>query len=305
MMKNFEKIILLLKQLIEKKFSIEKAINVLGSLEKENKDVGEFSRKCYDSLMKGYSLSSFIKMYFPNVKYERYIYLIQWGEICGNISFAFNLVCYELNANKKTIRQIQNVLMYPVVVIVIVIVLTIYIFMFCKNIYDFSIDVYVKTIFAFIFFVLYFLTFMNIIKRFLTKTDEHNFFQILNLFLENKIDIITSLKFISEYFCNKHNLNYNKIYIDLKNGEDVISVLNNNLKISELDYLILRTSFMSGDLISGIKTVYEKFEERFVNRRQIILSFVEPIMILGVAVYILSILITLVLPMITNFGGVL
>lgn len=302
-MNMFEKIIFMLKQLSEKKFSIDRAISVLGSMKNRNDYVNIFFRKCHDALKNGYTLSSFMKLYFPDKKYDKYIYLIQCGEMCGNILFSLNLISSEINEKKKISRRFKNVLIYPMVVISITIILTVLIFRFCKNVFVFENFVYVKIFLAFIFLLFYFLSFIFVVKRFLTKSDEYIFFETLNLFLENKIDISCSLKYISSYL-NEKNI-FKKIYCELEAGEDLIFVLENNMKISEMDILILKTFSMVGELSKGIKSVYEGYKEVFENKNQIILNLIEPIMIVGVALYVVCVLIYLVLPILTNFGGVI
>ena len=126
-----------------------------------------------------------------------------------------------------------------------------------------------------LFSVFYYILIIFIIRKLMNRKYKYLLLILITLLIHNNINYLNKNMFVTtidvgqgdslliEYPHNKNVLidTGGIINYDNKNtyslGINTIIPYLKSRGIKKLDYLILRTSFMSGDLISGIKTVYE------------------------------------------------
>ncbi|MGX6590967.1 type II secretion system F family protein [Cetobacterium ceti] len=310
--------------LLEGGISLKNALRINLELLKDAK-AKNMVEKLIVNIEMGYSLSEILKKYTKLKKI--YIVFLEVGEITGNIGKAFKIIDIIQEREKKYKMKFYGIMAYPFITIVfsffILIGMSIFIVPKILEIYSTSgiklpiitkiiiiilefLRKYFYIIFLFIFILTYGLKNKKI-KNVIFKT---SFFKkvfqegigtyfaiVLGNLLVGGLSLITALNFLKEIFERDQEKEIiEKMILRIKIG-DTLGNICEEIKIFTLEELaLIKISEETGELSKTFLLIGQMRENKLQEKLNLLLKIGEPILIIGVGIFLSFFIIGLYLP---------
>ncbi len=326
--------------LIKSGISIEEALKIIYT-QSESEDLKEILKGVIKEVKSGNSLACSFRKY-PEYFDEYYSSIVEAGEKNGFLFETFiNLYNYLVNRNKFKKKLIVS-LTYPVFLAIFSLIVVLFLSMFVlpafSKIYD-SFDKELPLITAIIlifsnffkrnWYIMLFLilaiafSFLNILedkknklkfdsmllnlkilKKYIYTKNISSFFTILSLSLKSGMDIITSLNMSIKNISNLKIKEDLKVAIkDVIRGESLSSALN-NINFPVISIQMIGAGEKSNNLEEMLDEVVEIYQYELEHSLKIIIGFLEPIMIIIIGIFIGTIILAIILPILTLSSAV-
>lgn len=329
--------------LLESGINILKALdNVKDNT--NNKEFKKVIIKMKLDISKGKSLSEAMSKY-EDLFSSLVINLVKVSERSGDLSLGFKYIVNYLNSEKNIKDKIKSALIYPIILLVITFLIILVMFLFIIPMYQdmfiklnvnipqyskfvFNIVDFFKKYFIFIFTGLVFLIIFIIFylktkngKRifdkfkckflFFKKITELKigslFCRIIYILNSHGISFIDSLEVANENIGNEYVKSKLKTSIvNIKKGGEISSNLSNCEVLPNMLTEMLSVVYNNEQLGEILKVNYEFYEKELDSKMKKYIVFIEPIMILFISLIVVSVMISVFIPMfglMDNIGG--
>ncbi|SKA03574.1 Type II secretory pathway, component PulF [Cetobacterium ceti] len=310
--------------LLEGGITLKNALKTNLKLLKDAK-VKKMVEKLIDNIEMGYSLSEILKKYTKIKKI--YIVFLEVGEVTGNIGKAFKIIDTMQERESKYKMKFYGIMAYPLITIIfsffILIGMSIFIAPKILEIYSTSeaklpiitriiiiileiLKKYFYIIFLFIFLFIYGLKnkkIRNVIFKisFLKKVFQEGigtyFAIVLGNLLVGGLSLITALNFLKEIFERDQEKEIiEKMILRIKMG-DTLGNICEEIKIFTLEELaLIKISEETGELSKTFLLIGQMRENKLQEKLNLLLKIGEPLLIVGVGIFLSFFIIGLYLP---------
>ncbi len=326
--------------LIKSGISVEEALKIIYT-QSESKELKEILKGVIKEVKSGNSLAYSFRKY-PEFFSDYYSSIIEAGEKNGFLYETFtNLYNYLINKNKFRKKLIVT-LTYPVFLtvfsLIVVLFLSIFVLPAFSKIYD-SFNKELPLITSIIltfsnflkrnwYILLFFSLGLNflilnilkdknnklkfdlillnskILKKYIYTRNISSFFTILSLSLKSGMDIITSLNISIKNISNLKIKEDLKVAIkDVIKGENLSSALN-NINFPIISIQMIGAGEKSNNLEEMLDEVVKIYQYELEHSLSIITGFLEPIMIIIIGIFIGTIILAIILPILTLSSAV-
>ncbi|MCL2880808.1 MAG: type II secretion system F family protein [Treponema sp.] len=304
----------LLLALLRGKTSLADSLRILAGKGME-KHIRDCAILLLAAMKKGKSLSESLrdmqagKVFFVPL----YLTLIGAGELTGNIEDVLERIVYDLRRKQQARESVINILIYPAIVVFIAIAGTIAIIVKGMPLFitggivsanvvsdaksGMGIAGVTLLLCGAAFFMVYFRIFYN-------DSDDFRIFYMLDFLLRSNIPLLEAL---SHCITSITNTRYGKILVSIK--KDIASGVPFSQAFARIPHFppyVTGWLFVAGangnaaDLCGTIKDYYSRKNEKI---REIASKLVEPSVIVLTGIYVLIIMVTVILPILTYAGG--
>jgi len=306
----------MLLSLLKGKTSLIDALNILSS-EGIDKNIRTFALLLFTIMKKGKRLSESLQLIDnKKISFEpMHLSLITTAEATGKIDEVLERIVYDLKTKQKSKENVQNILIYPSLIIVIAVIGTIIIITIGLPFFIegglLSSEVINDAIYGiilagtilllgggFLFYLYYRIFYIN--------SPEYTVFYILEFMLRSNITLQQALSYC---LINVNDAKYKKELVMIRN--DVISGVSLSIAFKKSKVFSgyisgwLSIADTNGNIIDICKNIKMFYENRDYKKRETAARLIEPVIILLTGFYILILILTVVLPMLTYAGGIL
>ena len=306
----------MLLSLLKGKTSLIDALNILAG-EGIEKPIRNYTASLLAIMKKGKNLSDSLnlinngKVYFEPL----YLSLITAAELTGTIIKILERIVHDLQRKQKEKENVKRILIYPSIIITIAIIGTVIIITIGLPLFiqegllrsDIINDAIMGIVMAGIvllaggtlLFFFYYRVFYN-------DSPEYSIFYILDFMLSSNISLLQALSYCILSIKNKK---FGKALILIK--KDIIAGISFSTAVSKVRYFPsyitgwLSVSDISGNITEACENIKNYYEQKDKNRRAVAARLMEPAVIVFTGLYILIIMMTVVLPILTYAGGIL
>ena len=289
-----------------------------------------------EELICGESLSDAFSK-FPKLYPKFFIGILKIGENSGNIPKALkNIVKYYSEINNFN-KEIKKIMIYPSFLVISLIVSSgLIFFLFIPKIYKMissinsnvpeNIKIAYKIVSEFYknpflnlsyiifwgifptFVVIYILLTNNIIQNIICKTKavkkQYEYLMILIMFIgiSSGKAIGNSLSLCidsTEYKNLKYQLS--KVYGDIINGQQLYVAISKNCDFSKYSLSLIKIGEESGNLVEALEKLEDSLAKKRRDKMRYYLSFIEPVIIITIALFMSVFLIVFVIPIFDSF----
>ncbi len=244
-----------------------------------------------------------------------YLTLIKASELTGTIDQVLEDILADMKRKQKTLETIITVMLYPAIIIlaactgtVFIIVKGIPLFVKAGMISDASLGhaltgILIAGIFLFLsagfmFFILY--------TIFAKDSPEFRIFYLLSFLLQNNIPMTEALsQCIVSLGESKHGKSLLLIKKDITAGVRFPEAFAKNGKYSSYITGWLTIADNDGDIAGAFKNISDFFQKRDARVRDLASKGIEPVFIIVTGIYLLILLQTVIMPILTRAGGIL
>lgn len=305
--KVFFKFIDVFYELIKNNINIEKSLLLIINFSNINNKVKKLALKLLNNINNGYSLYNAFKFNSViNIKND-YLVILDTIEKSGNVLLPLQLLKNNNDLKRKIISNFINLSIYPFFVFFIITCGT-FILIFLSESFNLILDnnKIFKIVFTYLFFVIFIFSFVFIIKINVFNNYYYDLFFIISLYIQNGISLYNSI-------CDLINFSL----IDSKKIKSLKSVKNklnigsslvdsfSHMKIDNDVLIEFELCTLHGDIIQCLKNICNIYEKKYEKKIIYITNLVEPLLILSLGLFLFNILKILILPIITNWGGIL
>lgn len=307
--------------LLEGGISLKNALKINLELLKDAK-VKNMVEKLIINIEMGYSLSDVLKKY-TNLK-KIYIVFLEVGEITGNIGKAFKIIDIMQEREKRYKMKFYGIMAYPFITIIfsffILIGMSVFIAPKILEIYSTSgikLPIITKIIIIFLeflrkyFSIGFLLVFLfiyglknkkikkvifkiSLFKKIFQKEIGTYFAIVLGNLLTGGLSLITALNYLKEIFEEKEIID--KLIFKIKMGNTLGEVCE-EIKIFTLEELaLIKISEETGELSKTFLLIGQMREEKLQEKLNLLLKIGEPLLIVGVGIFLSFFIIGLYLP---------
>lgn len=307
--------------LLEGGISLKNALKTNLELLKDAK-VKNMVEKLIINIEMGYSLSDVLKKY-TNLK-KIYIVFLEVGEITGNIGKAFKIIDIMQEREKRYKMKFYGIMAYPFITIIfsffILIGMSVFIAPKILEIYSTSgikLPIITKIIIIFLeflrkyFSIGFLLVFLfiyglknkkikkvifkiSLFKKIFQKEIGTYFAIVLGNLLTGGLSLITALNYLKEIFEEKEIID--KLIFKIKMGNTLGEVCE-EIKIFTLEELaLIKISEETGELSKTFLLIGQIREEKLQEKLNLLLKIGEPLLIVGVGIFLSFFIIGLYLP---------
>lgn len=307
--------------LLEGGISLKNALKTNLELLKDAK-VKNMVEKLIINIEMGYSLSDVLKKY-TNLK-KIYIVFLEVGEITGNIGKAFKIIDIMQEREKRYKMKFYGIMAYPFITIIfsffILIGMSVFIAPKILEIYSTSgikLPIITKIIIIFLeflrkyFSIGFLLVFLfiyglknkkikkvifkiSLFKKIFQKEIGTYFAIVLGNLLTGGLSLITALNYLKEIFEEKEIID--KLIFKIKMGNTLGEVCE-EIKIFTLEELaLIKISEETGELSKTFLLIGQMREEKLQEKLNLLLKIGEPLLIVGVGIFLSFFIIGLYLP---------
>jgi type IV pilus assembly protein PilC len=306
----------MLLSLLKGKVSLTDSLQILSheGIESQVKD-------CAASLLaimkKGKNLSESLHLLGNSkVSYEPlYISLITAAEATGTINEVLERIVHDLQRKQKAKENVQNLIIYPLIIISIAIIGTV--FIITKGLPLFieggllSSDVQNDAITGIMMAGIVLLTgggslFIVYYRIFYHDSAKYLIFYILEFLLKSNITLPQALSYC---IISIKNTKYKKALLMVK--KDIVSGVSFSTAFTKIRYFSnyvtgwLSVADINGNITEICGNIKAYYEQEDTKKRAVAARLMEPMIIVLTGIYILIIMLTVVLPILTYAGGFL
>ncbi|MBU3195480.1 type II secretion system F family protein [Clostridium algidicarnis] len=332
--KDLEILCLNLKLMIGSGVSLLSSLNIIQE-GIENMSVKNSILEICKSLKDGKSLSqSFLS--YPNIYPRMFIQMIKVGEDSGRLEDSFKILGDYYKKQQKLKSKLINALSYPVVLMITVIIM--FFFITIKVIPNFmtllennvqELPLYTKAILGISSFIsakwylIVIILILNIllvlfnykrsymsnflISRIKTVKEFYNikFIMSLRVLIESGNTIINSIEKCTNMFEeNNYKKDLNLIVADIKKGRSLYKAFKRSGLFNSISLAILKVGEESGNLEESLNHIEEIMLVNYEKKIEKNLNIIQPVSLIIVGGMILTLVITLVLPMINGLTSI-
>lgn len=305
--KVFFKFIDVFYELIKNNINIEKSLLLIINFSNINNKVKKLALKLLNNINNGYSLYNAFKFNSViNIKND-YLVILDTIEKSGNVLLPLQLLKNNNDLKRKIVSNFINLSIYPFFVFFIITCGT-FILIFLSESFNLILDnnKIFEIVFTYLFFVIFIFSFVFIIKINVFNNYYYDLFFIISLYIQNGISLYNSI-------CDLINFSL----IDSKKIKSLKSVKNklnigsslvdsfSHMKIDNDVLIEFELCTLHGDIIQCLKNICNIYEKKYEKKIIYITNLVEPLLILSLGLFLFNILKILILPIITNWGGIL
>ncbi len=275
------------------------------------------SEKLLVMMKKGRSFSGSLAM-IPkgNIHFiPLYLTLIKASEMTGTIDKVLEDILIDMKRKQKTLETIVTVMLYPAIIILVACIGTIFIiakgiplFVQSGMLVETSLNsavmgIIIAGIFLFLsaglmFFILY--------SIFVKDSPEFRIFYLLSFLLSNNIPITEALsQCIASLGESKQGKTLVLIKKDIIAGVHFPDAFAKNGKYSSYITGWLTIADNDGDIAGAFKNISDFFQKKDVRIREFASKCIEPVFIIITGIYLLILLQTVIMPILTRAGGIL
>lgn len=298
-----------LKGLLEAKLPIERALRIISKTKKTAKNVKKLSQYCLEELQNGSTFSSMIDAN-PYITLPRhYTSLFSCEEKTGSIKNTLSFIHSNEMRKKESHENIIRSALYPFVIVALSCAgsLLLYWFRasFGKGIEEslFYTGFIVSTLFIVFSIIVYFFIAYNTF----TDTDQFLFYFTYNFLLEAGFDTYSALNYTAMQFelGSSARKKISECSSLVSRGKTFYEAIVQIDFFPEKFLMLCEYAQESGDIKVTVCNAYEEEVKDIEKKRKTFVAVSEPCMIICAGVYLLLLVQYTVLPVLTNFGGVL
>lgn len=289
--------------LLESGLSIKESLEIAEGLKTVSKQIREFCREVYNKTQIGISFNMSIKLsetiQFP----DKFIAMIGMAEDSGNIKIALKSIVNSIQCKKQSVSRIIRASIYPLIIFIFVLIGS-YMLFFQYEIFGFSTlpsEVF-SGILSSTLFIVFFLSIFSLYAVLVMKDPlELLVIQRLLFMSEQKFDLYTSLNLSLSYTYStseSHILFHMKKSISI--GTSFYEACKKTNIFSNETLYFLEVGEKECNIEKAFKLIVENLSGKLENRRNTFVQLSEPVLLLGIGVYIMILIQTVVLPFITQ-----
>jgi len=306
----------MLLSLLKGKTSLQDALGILSS-EGIEIPVREYAVSLLSIMKKGKNLSESLRLAANNkiLFNPLYLSLITAAETTGNIEGVLDHIVRDLQRKQKLKENVLSVLIYPIIIILIAIIGTVIIIVKGFPLFvtggllraDILNDA-VSGIIAAGFILLSggCLLFIIYYRIFYHDSPEYTIFYILNLMLRGNVALPQA---VSYCIISIKDIKYGKALVmikkDMTNGVTFSSAFAKTGCFSNYVTGWLSVADVNGNIVEICENIKTYYERKDLKKRAVAARLIEPAVILLTGIYILVIMLTVVLPILTYSGGII
>ena len=297
-----------LLELLESEIPLKNSLEVLSSESSMNKKVRKMAQEILEKLSEGFSFSSAINLSSYSIK-ERYLTLISASESGGSLIQALQFI-KEISTQKKDLEErIKSVSIYPAIVVSIALAAT-FVLLHFRN--QFLITVPERELYSGVFTAVAVL-FAGIgavalyIKNAMGENILYSVFFAFSFLSEAGFDFANCLDIAIMYSSQNKELTKALLNVKLKlqEGEGIGEAFS-HYKIFPKEIIArLTLAEIHGNIDKVTKGIAKSIEKKDTAKRNLCMQLIEPLLILCTGLYILILVETIVLPFLTNYGGII
>ena len=309
-----------LSELISSGLSLQSALEILGKIDFEDKNLSKMAVFLYDSLSLGAKFSFALEA-TPYIKAPAwYVDFITVAENCGCLETVLLYLKNILKHGKEGREKILEALFYPSLVIILTAIAGFHSVFFILPSFSeifpagFSSesDAFSSMLRADFFLLSVFALFMIFLKKNLSSEPCVNIFRTMDFLSENSVPTLTAVSCALAFTSGKKKLSNALVNVKEKllNGESLADCFGSSFEDAgfKKEGRLLSVNLALCERTGGTKgfgKTADYLSARKMRQEKLILSSVQPFLILLSSVYVTLILKTAFLPYITNTGGLL
>jgi len=304
----------ILLTLIKGKASLMDSLHIMAR-EGTEKHIKDSSSSLLSTMKKGKGLSESLrsinksKVYFEPL----YLTLIAAAELTGNIETILERIVIDLRRKEKAKEVMVNILIYPSIIVLLAIIGSITIIMkgipaFVSNgllsgdtVFDAIVGICIAIIVLVLGGLLIFTVYFRI---FYDDSPEFRIFYLLDFLLCSNVSLSEAL---SHCIINLGKTKYGKALVNIK--KDIISGLPFSTAFSKVKYFSpyvlgwLSIADKHGNISLICGSIKDYYAQKDNKTQEIAARLIEPAIIVLTGLYVLIIMVTVVLPILTSIGG--
>lgn len=298
-----------LNTLLEARIPMEKALQIISRTKKTVKSIRSFALFIADELQNGSAFSSVIGANpYISVPGE-YTSLFYAEEKTGSIAQTLSFISSSEIRRKESFENILRSALYPAIIILLSTAGSLLVLLFRQS-FGIGLDesvFYTGFIVSSVFILVCIIMYMVIAFKIFTDNALFLFFFTCNFLLDSGFDTYTSLEYTA--------LQYPLGSSARKKITECASLVSKGCSFFEaaasIDFfpetflMLCEYAVESGDIKHTVKNGYEEEVKRIETKRKMFTTVSEPCMIICAGIYLLILVQYTVLPVLTNFGGVL
>jgi type II secretory pathway component PulF len=294
-------------------------IDALGVLSRDG--IEESTREAASQLVvlmkRGQSFSECLNMLKAKKIYftPLYITLIRAAEMTGNIETVLDKILFDLKRKQQNREMILNILVYPILIIGVALIGTILLVykgmplfiqagMLSGAFLETAIlGIISAGVFLFVAGSLLLFVYFRIFGK---DSSEYQIFYLLSLLLESHIPLSDAL---TRCIASMGETKYGKALVTIKN--DIVSGVRFSQAFSRSSLFSsyisgwLSVADANGNIYEACRNIAAYFQQRDERTRNIAAKCIEPAVIIITGIYLLILVQTVILPILTHAGGVL
>lgn len=304
----------IVSQLLSDDIPIEKAVEAASHSSMLSRRDAEAASHVLSSLREGNSLSTALRIY-PELFPSHYMLLITAAEQTGSLVSAMEFINAEEERRSECRQIVKSASIYPLVVIVFVILGTLLLFAFggqyvtalvpADSLEVYRHDAIVGVEVAGLMLACYLFVFAVITRHIIGNSVRDDMCRNLAYMTKAgyRINQAVSLTLPSLPLGSKESEALMKIVYRLREGVDVVKAFSESLLFEPEHIIQLELAEIHGSCAEAFERIERQVERTVTKRRETFQHLVEPLLLTGVACYVLMILQSVVMPLLTQFGG--
>ena len=322
-----------LSNLLRSNIAIDDAIKLAANQVSDSKFKKLLFDLC-EKVQQGQRLATVMGI-FKSVFSETYVSLVRIGDESGKLDLVFSNLAYYLEERLKIRQKVISALIYPlilfgfsifIILVLVKVVMPIVVTRFINS--DVALPFLTRqllffsdnflAICMFIFFIsicsigcykqliktkkIHYLIHsqllkMPIIGRFIIHSEIEHFSSCLYLMLSSSMTLTIALHECSLVFSNEYfRQTVSRISLDMNEGKDLAQLLDNREFFPDTFVQLVVSGYYSGTLVESLKSVSDYMKSDLENRRAMILSLIEPVIIVLMGIVTLLIVLAILLP---------
>ncbi len=296
-----------LNLLLKKNITIVNSLEILSSNTYQHKIISRIANKLLENIKNGYMFSESIFL-VPELSLRKSdIELLSAGENTGNLIDVLDYMCLRNSKKAMHIQEIRNALCYPCIIFIATLIATIFLIKW-KNYFFTSITSY--EMYSVVFRATsIFLLFIVILAIYLYETLKYpKFYQLYFslAFLQNAgFTFARSLELCIGYGSSSLNNQLFSAYNKMKKGFSITESFSTLQLATKEESLLLKLGEKSESVPMICKQIAQSILDSFEKKKNNCLRLIEPLSLLSVGVYLVILFDGIIIPYITDFGGIL
>ncbi len=297
-----------LNTLVKNNIPIVSALSILANLN------GESTYECktknialhfLENIQKGYSFTTSLFLCSQLNLSNNSAKLLQAAEQSACIKEVLDFICLQHEQKIKTHKDIQNIIAYPILIVLLTIfgtaLLIHYRDLFLTNL---SLDNIFKIVAQAIVILMMLLCILAMYVYFSFKENTgYTLFYSLGFLQQSGFTFSKSLELCLE--CNSKNAALYCAYRKISKGEEISRAFREAKLADDKNALLLELSEQSGTVGLACSQIAHILLTKYEERKRRCIQLLEPLLLLIVGVYLIILMNGIVVPYISDFGGVL
>ncbi len=297
-----------LSTLLKSGISIVQSLTVLSQLSGKQKHTQIIALAVLSNIQKGYSFSRSVllcpTMHVPN----GIIHLLEAAECSACLNDVLDYICMQHTHRIKARTEIKDTITYPLIVVVTALVGTLFL-LYWKELYLTSIsrhEVIEVVIRAFLVFTSLLCVLSYYVYFSLKEPPLFQFYYTLGFLQTSGFTFSKSLElFLEIYYSAKEKEKIILAYNEIRRGTLAFESLRKSQLANEKEAVLLEIAEHSGTISHTCKTIAAEMMRVHEFKKNRCIRLIEPFLLFIVGVYLLILMEGVLIPYITDFGGVI